>query len=120
MNVMHDMMKRINYQEHGRPQGGRKTGIFPPEIGHKNQNFPENMKSAAQFRLIGLILAITIYLAGRHSHCTRVRFAILVSYSSELAVHLCLLHCVVQLGADSSAVGFYWVTECDQSSSVPE
>jgi len=27
-----------------------------------------------------------------------------------LAVHLCLLHCMAELGADSSAVGLYCVT----------
>jgi len=42
--------------------GGCKTSILPLEIGAKNQTFLENMKSAAQFRLIDLISAMTIYL----------------------------------------------------------
>jgi len=48
------------------------------------KKFTENMKSAAQFRLIGLILAMTVYFPVRHSHCTRARFTVLVSCSSEL------------------------------------
>jgi len=37
-----------------------KTGICPSlEIGTKNQNFLENLKSTAQFRLIDLFLAMT-------------------------------------------------------------
>jgi len=31
------------------------------EIGTKNQNFLENLTSAAQFRLIDLFLAMTVY-----------------------------------------------------------
>jgi len=67
-------------------RGGGETGISPLEFGPKNQNVLEKVKSAAQFRLIGLILAMTVYLPVRHSHCTRTRFAVLVSCSSELAV----------------------------------
>jgi len=44
---------------------GSKTGICPLEIGPKNQNFLKNLKSATQFRLVNLILAMTIYLQGR-------------------------------------------------------
>jgi len=58
---------------------GRQNGHFPPlAIGPKNQDFLENMKSAAQFRLIELILAMTVYLPVRHSPCTSVRFQVLV------------------------------------------
>jgi len=52
------------------------------------------LTSAAQFRLIDLFLAITVYLPVRHSHCTRARFTVLVSCSAELAVHSCPLLCV--------------------------
>jgi len=34
----------------------------PLEIGAENQNFPENLMSAAQFRLTDLFLAMTLYL----------------------------------------------------------
>jgi len=41
----------------------RGNGYFPPwKIGAKNQNFLENLTSAAQFRLIDLFLAMTVYL----------------------------------------------------------
>jgi len=40
-----------------------KTGICPSlEIKTKNQNFLENLASGAQFRLIDLILAMTVFL----------------------------------------------------------
>jgi len=43
--------------------GGGKTGICPTlEIGTKNQDFVENLKLAAKFRLIHLLVAITVYL----------------------------------------------------------
>ena len=68
--------------------GGRRerTSICPPlEIGTKNQNFIENLTSATQLGLIDLIIAMTVYFPVRHSHCTRSRFTVLVSYSGELA-----------------------------------
>ena len=39
-----------------------KPGIYPLEIGTKNQKFLENPKSAAKFRLIDLIHAVVVYL----------------------------------------------------------
>jgi len=42
--------------------GVAKQAFSPLEIGIKNPNFLENLKSAAQFRLIDLILAKTVYL----------------------------------------------------------
>ena len=65
----------------------------------KNQNFLENVKSAAQFRSIDLILAMTVYLPVRHSLCTRSRFTVLVS-CSELAGSIAWSN----LGAEGSAV----------------
>ena len=56
-----------------------------------NQNFLENLKLAAQFRLIDLFLPMKVYQPVWHSHSTRARFTVLVSCSSELAVHSCLL-----------------------------
>jgi len=49
------------------------------------------LTSAAQFRLIGLFLVITVYLPARHSHSARARFTVLVLCSAELAVHSCPL-----------------------------
>jgi len=67
------------------------------------------MKSAAQFPVNDLILAMTSYLPVRHSHCTKTRFTVLVSWSGELAVRLCSIAWPT-LGADFSAVGHYCVT----------
>ena len=68
---------------------GIRTGICPfLEIGTKNQNFLENVMSAAPFRLIDLFVAMIVYQPVRHSRCTRARFTVLVSCSGEeLAVH---------------------------------
>ena len=46
----------------GRPQGGGKTGISPLEIETRSQNVFENMWLAANFRVIHLIVAMTVYL----------------------------------------------------------
>jgi len=48
-------------KNHGRPQGENEH-LLPLEIGTNNQNFIENLTSAAQFRLIELIIAKTVYL----------------------------------------------------------
>jgi len=102
----HTLLKAGN--THAWASAGRgQNGHLPPlEIGPKNQNFLENMKSASQFRIIDLILAMTLYLPVRQSHCTRARFTVLVSCSSELAGS----NAWPNLGADSSAVGLYCVT----------
>jgi len=81
--------------------GGSKRAFSPLKIGPKNQTFLANMKSAAQFRLIDLILAMTVYLPVRHSHCTRASSRSWCH--SELAVHLCPLVCGAKLGS-----GFFW------------
>ena len=79
---------------------GGKTGICPPlEIELKNQNFLENMMSVTQFQLIDFILAMTVCLPVRYSNCTRAKCTVLVACSWGLAVHLCLLHCVAELGS---------------------
>jgi len=55
-------------RKHGRPQGGGgKTGIPPLGIEPRNENFLENMKSVAHFRIIDFILAMTVYLPVIHS-----------------------------------------------------
>jgi len=49
-------------QNHGRPHGGQNGHLSSQlEIGTKNQNFLENVTSAAQFRLIDLFIAMTVY-----------------------------------------------------------
>jgi len=48
---------------HGRPEGGgAKRTITPLECGTKNQKFLESLISATLFRLIDLILGMTLYL----------------------------------------------------------
>jgi len=92
--------------------GGRRerTGIYPPlEIGTKKQKFLENVKSAVQFWSVGLILAMTVYFPIWHSHCTRVRFTVLVTCSYELCYLLnpvlCLQRQVEKLGGE---LFYYW------------
>jgi len=63
------------------------------------------MKSVAQFRLIDFILAMTVYLKIRHSHCTRARITVLVPCSRQLAVHLYSI-AWPNLGMDFSVVVF--------------
>jgi len=53
---------------HGRPQGGQ-NGHYPPlEIGTKKENFLENVKSAVQFRLVGLVLVMTVFFFRYDTH----------------------------------------------------
>jgi len=73
----------------------KTMGICPfLEITTKNQTFLEKVSSPAQFRLIDLLLAMTVYQPVRHSHCTRAGFTVLVSCSGKLAVHSCSLLCL--------------------------
>jgi len=75
---------------HGCLKRGAKRVFFPLEIGSKNQKTLGNLKSASQFRLIDLILAITLNLPVWHSHCTKASFTVLVWCSDELAeLHSC-------------------------------
>ena len=68
--------------------GGVKRAFAPPlEIGTKKPKFLENLKSASWFRLIDLIIAITLDLPAWHSHCIRASFSLVVWRSDELAVH---------------------------------
>jgi len=50
--------------------------------------------SLAQFQLIDLFLAMTVYKLVRHSHCTRARFTVLVPCSDEFADDSCPLLCL--------------------------
>jgi len=52
------------------------------------------LTSTAQFQLIYLFIAKTVYLPVRYSHCARARFTVLVSFSAELPVHSCPLLCL--------------------------
>ena len=47
---------------------GGERAFAPLEIGTKNQNFIENLTSAAQFRLIDLIISMTVYLPFFSAH----------------------------------------------------
>jgi len=87
-----------------------KTGICPSlEIETNNQNFLENLASAAQFRLIDLILAMAVYLPVWHSRCTKARFSVLVSCDDELVVHSCPLLCLQgQVAKLASGLFYSW------------
>jgi len=99
--------------------GVRRVGKcpFPPwKLGSRTKFIPKNLSRHHRFRLIDLILAMTVFLPVWNSHCTRVRFTVTVSCSDGLAVHSCLFLCLqrwvvkVARGADCSAVGLYCVT----------
>jgi len=61
------------------------------------------MKSAAQFRFIDLILAMTVYLSVRHTlHKSQVHHP---GVMQRWACSSLMLHWVAKLRADSSSVG---------------
>jgi len=69
---------------HGRPQGGKPVFASPLEIGTKTQTF-----LARKRKISSLILAMTVCWPIWHSHCTKVRFTVLViTCGDELAIHL--------------------------------
>jgi len=89
--------------------------LLHTEIEIRDQKCLEILKSTASIsRITDLILAMTVYLPVWHSHCTSVRFTVLVSCSDEFAVHSCSLFClerqVRKLWTDCSTVGVYCVT----------
>jgi len=56
-------------------RSGGKTHICPPwKLGLRTRYFWKNLKSASSFRLIDLVLAMTMFLPIWNSHCTEVRF----------------------------------------------
>jgi len=74
--------------------GGAKRPFAPWKLGLRTKYFWKNLKSASWFRLIDLILAMTVLLPVLNSHCTRVRVTVTASCSDELAVHSCPLLCL--------------------------
>jgi len=77
------------------------------EIGSKNEKILENLKLAAKFWLIHLIVATTVYLPVWH--CTRARFTVLMSYSDEIAVRSCPLLCLqMQVAKLASRLLYCW------------
>jgi len=71
------------------------------------ETFHENLKSVGKYRLIHLIIAMTVYLPVWHSDYTRARFTVLVSFSDELAVHLRPLFCLQRQVAKLARGLFY-------------
>jgi len=92
----------------------RKSGILSLEIGIKNEIFLEKPE-------VGILIPINwfnscndSFLLVWNSHCSRVRFTVIVSCSDELAVLSCP-SCACRGGLrksreDCSAVGLYCVT----------
>jgi len=74
--------------------GGTKRAFATMEIGIKKQIFLAKPEVGIKLRLIDLILAMTVFLPVWHSHCTRVRFTVIVSCSDEFTVHSCPLLCL--------------------------
>jgi len=76
-------------------KGGGETGICHPwKLGLRTKYFSRNLKSASQFWLIDLILAMTVFLPVWNSHCAWVSFTVIVSCRDELAVHSCPILCL--------------------------
>jgi len=86
---------------------------LPVEIGTKNQNFLENLKSVALFRVINF-LQMTVYLSIWHSHCTRARFTVWCDAVMSLQfthVHSFACRCKLRnWKADCFTVGLYCIT----------
>ena len=77
--------------------GVRRVGKcpFPPwKLGLRTKYFQKTWSRHHKFRLIDLILAMTVFLPVWNSHCTRVRFTVTVSCSDGLEVHSCLFLCL--------------------------
>jgi len=112
---------KISYKNRGAHRSwasaGGKTGIcLPLEIGTKNQKFLEKLKSAVYFRVINLILAMTVYLPIWHSHCTRTRFTVLVWCSDEFGIHSCPLLCLqMQVAKLASRLFHCWSLLCNNT-----
>ena len=85
-----------------------ETGICSPGHWSKNQKFLENLRLAAQFRLIHLIVAMTVYMPVWHWHCTRPRFTVLVSCNDEIAVGTCPLLCLQKQVVKLASGLVYW------------
>jgi len=101
-----------NFQTRASVGGG--NGNFPHlEVGTKNQKFLENLMLAKKFRLIHLIVAMTVYLQLWHKHrnCTRAKFTSLpvqVSGSDKIAVRSCPILCLQRHFANLASGLFYW------------
>ena len=73
---------------------GGKTGICPLKIGIKNQTFLEKTEAGILIPINWFNSCNDSFLPVWNSHCTRVRFAVIVSCSDEFAVHSCHLLCL--------------------------
>jgi len=92
---------------HGRPQGGKRAFVPPWKLGLWTNSFWKKLKSASSLRFFYLILAMTVFLPVWNSHCTRVRFTVIVSCSDEFAVHSCPLLCLQRRVAKVTSGLFY-------------
>jgi len=82
-----------------------KPGIYPLEIGTKNQKFLENPKSAAKFRLIDLIHAVVVYLLVWRWHCPLFWcHAVMSLYFTHIRSSVCWSRPLPNLRADCSTV----------------
>jgi len=68
--------------------------VFPWKLGFEPTISRKAWRRHHKFRLIDLILAMTVFLPVWNSRCTSVRFTVIVSCNDELAVHSCLFLCL--------------------------
>ena len=86
---------------------GGKTGICPLKIGIKNQTFLEKTEAGILIPINWFDSCNDSFLPVWNSHCTRVGFTVMVSYSDQLAVHSCPLFCL-QRRVAKVASGFFY------------
>jgi len=114
---MYNPQSRVHYvqkvilDDHGRPQGGWKTGIWSSwQLGLRSKNSGKR-ESAVWFWLVGVILAMTICLPIWHSHCTLHKSHVHCSGNMQLWACnslnplLCLQRQVAKLGSE---LLYYW------------
>ena len=84
-----------------------KTGICPLKIGIKNQVFLEKTEVGILIPINRFNFCNDSFLPVWDSHCTKVRFAVIVSCSDEFAVHSYPLLCLQRLVAEVASRLFY-------------
>jgi len=88
---------------------GGKSGISPLEIGIKNQTFLEKPEVGILIPNNWFDSCNDKFLLVWNSHCTRVRFTVIVFCSDELAVHSCLFLCLQRwVAQDASGLFYRW------------
>ena len=74
--------------------GGGKCPFPPWKLGLRTKYFSKNLMTASSIPLNWFDSCNDSFLPVWNSHCTRVRFTVIVSCSDELAVNSCLFLCL--------------------------